>query len=74
MAVPKTQEGRHLHAPATAAPTHAALCHLPPSQITTPKDFGDVMPDGYGYNVWYFAAYSVFFSGVSVGLTNIGSG
>lgn len=32
------------------------------------------MPDGYGYNVWYFAAYSVFFSGVSVGLTNIGSG
>jgi len=43
-------------------------------QITTPKDFGHSMPEGFSYDTFYYAGYSVFFSGLSVGLTNIASG
>lgn len=43
-------------------------------QITTPKDFGHEMPEDFSYDIFYYAGYSVFFSGLSVGLTNIASG
>lgn len=32
------------------------------------------MPEGFEYDTFYYAGYSVFFSGLSVGLTNIASG
>ena len=44
------------------------------SKMSTPKDFSSAMPDGFEYSQWYFAGYSVFSSGLSVGLTNIASG
>jgi V-type H+-transporting ATPase proteolipid subunit len=44
------------------------------SKMSTPKDFGATMPVDFEYSQWYFAGYSVFSSGLSVGLTNIASG
>jgi len=42
--------------------------------MTVPKDFSHDMPKDFLYNQWYFSGYSVFSSGLSVGLTNIASG
>lgn len=44
------------------------------SKMATPKDFTYTMPDDYSYSQFYYAGYSVFSSGLSVGLTNIASG
>mmetsp|Transcript_24303 Transcript_24303/g.75951 ORF Transcript_24303/g.75951 Transcript_24303/m.75951 type:complete len:192 (-) Transcript_24303:169-744(-) len=38
------------------------------------KDNDGVLPDDWEYNQFYFAGYSLFSSGLSVGLTNIASG
>eukprot|EP00615_Pteridomonas_danica_P008902 CAMPEP_0114361346 /NCGR_PEP_ID=MMETSP0101-20121206/24650_1 /TAXON_ID=38822 ORGANISM="Pteridomonas danica, Strain PT" /NCGR_SAMPLE_ID=MMETSP0101 /ASSEMBLY_ACC=CAM_ASM_000211 /LENGTH=194 /DNA_ID=CAMNT_0001506247 /DNA_START=17 /DNA_END=601 /DNA_ORIENTATION=- len=44
------------------------------SKMSKLKDTSDVMPDDFSYAQWYYAGYSVFSSGLSVGLTNIASG
>jgi len=44
------------------------------SKMSVPKDFSHDMPKGFLYDQWYFSGYSVFSSGLSVGLTNIASG
>jgi len=44
------------------------------SKMATPKDFGSTMPTDFEYDQWYFSGYSLFSSGLSVGLTNIASG
>jgi len=44
------------------------------SKMSTPKNFSSTMPGDFDYAQWYFAGYSLFTSGLSVGLTNIASG
>ena len=65
-----------MHFPGQAA--HSLPIKSPPSfcavQMTVPKDFSHDMPKDFLYNQWYFSGYSVFSSGLSVGLTNIASG
>ena len=59
---------------AHAWPRQASFVYGLNLQMVTPKDFGQVMSSTFEYDTWYYAGYSVFFSGASVGLTNIASG
>lgn len=44
------------------------------NKVSSPKDVVYNLPDTFSWNQFYFAAYAVFFSGCSVGITNIASG
>mmetsp|Transcript_17062 Transcript_17062/g.25719 ORF Transcript_17062/g.25719 Transcript_17062/m.25719 type:complete len:191 (+) Transcript_17062:36-608(+) len=44
------------------------------SKIGDESKLPSTPPDDFNYNQWYFAGYSLFSSGLSVGLTNIASG
>jgi len=44
------------------------------SKVTAPKDRGYTFPDNWDWSTFHYAGYGVFFSGVSVGITNIASG
>ena len=44
------------------------------SKISAPKDKGYQLASGWNWGTFYYAGYAVFFSGCSVGFTNIASG
>jgi V-type H+-transporting ATPase 21kDa proteolipid subunit len=44
------------------------------SKVTPPKDKAYVLDDNWNMATFAYAGYSVFFSGLSVGITNIASG
>ena len=44
------------------------------NKVASPKDVVYNLPSTFNWNQFYFSAYSVFFSGCSVGFTNIASG
>ncbi len=44
------------------------------SKVTAPKDKGYQFPDNWDWATFHYAGYAVFFSGCSVGITNIASG
>jgi V-type H+-transporting ATPase proteolipid subunit len=44
------------------------------NKISAPKDTSSTLPEGWNWASFYFAGYAVFFSGCSVGITNIASG
>jgi V-type H+-transporting ATPase 21kDa proteolipid subunit len=44
------------------------------NKVAPPKDVGYSLVDTWNWSQYYYAGYSVFFSGCSVGFTNIASG
>lgn len=44
------------------------------NKISSPKEVAYSLASNWPWSVYYFAGYSVFFSGASVGITNIASG
>ena len=44
------------------------------NKVGIPKDKSAVLPDNWPWSMFYFAGYGVFWSGCSVGFTNIASG
>jgi V-type H+-transporting ATPase proteolipid subunit len=44
------------------------------SKMSPPKDKGYTFSEEWNWSTFYYAGYAVFFSGVSVGVTNIASG
>ena len=42
--------------------------------MNPPKDKGYTFSEEWNWSTFYYAGYAVFFSGVSVGVTNIASG
>jgi V-type H+-transporting ATPase 21kDa proteolipid subunit len=44
------------------------------NKVTAPKTKSAMLPDDWDWNLFYYAGYAVFWSGCSVGFTNIASG
>lgn len=52
----------------------ATLVHHTRTQMSYADKATDVLPDNFDYDTWYYSGYSLFCSGLSVGLTNVASG
>jgi len=44
------------------------------SKVTAPKDKDHVFPDNWDWSTFRYAGYAIFWSGCSVGITNVASG